>query len=341
MTQLILILLSVALAIPLGARPAGAQLTAATGALDHLFCYKMKDPLKPELTVDLATVLQPEFSQAGCRIVKPTKFCVPTTKTVLPPAPTGPNIIGQPLRDDYVCYMVKCPKDVPDIPDKLVVDQFGQRRQQKYMPVELCVPARKGSPPCFRIGSGKKCGGVCPNNPLGVGNSCRFDDILQDCTCNPQPCGGKPDKTRHCGGQCPAPLICHTGLDAAGKPACVCDDPPPPPCGLNPATGTCGGTCDDPAAKCEFVITATGPDCVCQPPVQQCARDSVSGQCGGPCPPGLTCVLDPAINDCRCESVLPCGQNTVTGQCGGACPTGMICRFITVAGATGCDCVTP
>ena len=313
---------------------------AAAGTLDHLLCFDVNDDLKPGAVVDLDTALQPEFRQAGCGVVKVTKFCVPTTKNPIPPVPTGPNVVGQPLRGDYVCYQVKCPKDVA-VSDKLVADQFGQRLQRKFQPSELCVPAIKRDPPCFRIGHGKKCGGVCPNDVAGVGTACRFDETLQDCTCGPQPCGGKPDKSGHCGGACPAPQTCLPGLNAAGRPECSCQNPPPPPCGLNPATGTCGGTCDDPAATCEFVVTPSGPDCICQPPVPQCARDAVSGQCGGPCPPGLTCVLDAAINDCRCESVPACGPNPLTGQCGGTCPPGTECRLVNTGTAATCGCATP
>ena len=332
MRKWMLVLFIAAAALPLRGAPA-----AAAGTLDHLFCFDVNDKLKPNLAVDLQTELQPEFGQSGCTVVRVTKFCVPATKTVLPPAPPGPNIVGQPLRDDYVCYQLKCPKDALDVADKLVADQFGQRLQQKYRPAELCVPARKAPPPCFRIGHSKKCGGVCPNDPAGVGTACRFDETLQDCTCGPQPCGGKPDKSGHCGGACPPTQTCLPGIDAAGNRECTCQNPPPPPCGLNPATGTCGGSCIDPAAKCEFVTTAAGPDCICQPPVAQCARDTVSGQCGGPCPPGLACVLDPAINDCRCEA--GCSSNPLTGQCGGTCPPGTECRLTT--GAAGCGCVTP
>src|SRR5262249_35393537 len=181
---------------------------AAAGTLDHLFCFDVNDKLKPGVVVDLNAELQPDFTTTGCTVTKVTKFCVPATKVVLPPPPSGPDIVGQPLRDDYICYQVKCSKKVPD---RLVVDQFGQRRARKFQPSELCVPARKAPPPCFRIGDSKRCGGVCPNDAAGVGTACRFDDSLQDCTCGPQPCGGKPDKTNQCGGACPAPMICQLG----------------------------------------------------------------------------------------------------------------------------------
>jgi hypothetical protein len=108
----------------LSAAPAAPQ---AVGTLDHLACYAITDPLKVDATVDLLTELQPEFRQAGCRIIKASKFCVPTTKVVVQATTTGPGVVGQPLRDDYICYRIKCPDTAAPIPSKLVADQFGQR----------------------------------------------------------------------------------------------------------------------------------------------------------------------------------------------------------------------
>lgn len=331
--------LVLAAALALRASTAAAQ----AGTLDHLFCFDVNDKLRVAATVDLKTELQPEFSRAGCRVVKPTKFCVPTTKRVVAPGSSGPPIVGQPLRDDYVCYLVKCPNDAP-IPDKLVADQFGQRPQGKYRPFELCVPARKGAPPCAPSG-GKQCGGVCPDDAAGNATACRFDDALRQCTCAPQACGGKPDRSGQCGGACPDPAqFCRTGLDAAGRPACLCQEPPPPPCGLNAASGTCGGTCPNPADACIQVgVAGGGTTCTCQPPEPSCQPDTASGQCGGPCPPGLACALNPVINQCRCEPPPPqCGANGPNGQCGGQCPPDMACLFVSAGGAPPqCLCVTP
>jgi len=335
-----LLLLTAAIAgavINYAAAPAAGQ--------DHLFCYDVNDKLKPNVAVDLSAVPQGEFSQKSCTVTKVTKFCVPAVKTVLPPAVPGPNIVGPPLGpNDYVCYQVDC-KDPHPVADKLVVDQFGQRRQRKYKPSELCVPAEKASPPCFRIGTSKNCGGVCPNDTTGVGNRCVFDDTLQDCTCGPQPCGGKPDKTGQCGGKCDDPaLTCVLEVDASGKTKCDCGNPPPPPCD-QPVGGTCGGSCLDPAAKCVMNPSDGGPPCICQPPVAECHRDTASANMcsNGPCPPGFQCVLEAAIDDCRCEPIPQgCGPNPFTGQCGGTCTTaGTECRFVpaTPGNPGGCNCV--
>jgi hypothetical protein len=323
---------------------AGAQGVAA-GKLDHLLCYEMKDALKVDASVDLKAELQPEFSQAGCRVIKPAKFCVPATKIVTQTGSTGPDIVGQPLRDDYVCYLLKCPRDVfPAIPAKLVGDQFGRRRQGRYKVVELCVPARKASVPCERIGNGKQCGGGCPDDANGLPRACRFDEAAATCTCEPQDCGGRPDQNGQCGGGCAEKgQVCRPGFNAAGKLSCLCQAPPSPECGPNTASGTCGGSCPNPTDQCVGITTPNGIDCKCQSPEPGCTRDVASNQCGGQCPEGLECRLSPVINDCRCEPpVQNCGPNPLTGQCGGLCQPGSECRFVNTQGAAPtCACVTP
>ncbi len=114
------------------------------GCDDHLKCYKVTDPLALKGIVDLNS---PQFGlEAGCKIKKATKFCVPATKTVksahvgkttIVPVPIG----GQELSDDYICYSISCPKPVP--PDTAVVDQFGRRTLKKFKAFELCGPAKK------------------------------------------------------------------------------------------------------------------------------------------------------------------------------------------------------
>ncbi|HSP96058.1 MAG TPA: hypothetical protein VL049_02285 [Candidatus Dormibacteraeota bacterium] len=341
MTRLRLGSLTVAATLALSAATAAAQVATA-GTLDHLACYAITDPLKVDATVDLLTELQPEFRQAGCRVIKASKFCVPTTKVVVQATTTGPGVVGQPLRDDYICYRIKCPDTSAPIPTKLVADQFGQRELKNFRPFEVCVPARKAARPCSLL-RGKVCGGACPNDIAGAPTACRFDDATNSCTCEPQACGGKPDKTGQCGGACPDPLqSCQPGVDAAGNKACLCKDPLPPPCGLNPATGTCGGTCPNPADSCVLIPTAAGPACTCQPPVPECQKVAGTNQCGGPCPPGLTCTMNTTINLCRCEPPpQPCSPNPLTGQCGGECPPNTVCRFLGTGTAAVCGCVTP
>ena len=76
-------------------------------------------------------------------MIKASKFCVPTSKVVVQATTTGPAVVGQPLRDDYICYRIKCPDTSAPIPNKLVADQFGQREVKNFRPFEVCVPAKK------------------------------------------------------------------------------------------------------------------------------------------------------------------------------------------------------
>jgi hypothetical protein len=114
-------------------------------ALDHLKCHKVKDPLHlPRTTADLPTDLQPEFAASGCQILKPKFFCVPVAKQNVVPAPPRPDIVGQDLSNDFICYKIKCPTQPGD---HQVTDQFGTRTQTKFKTSMLCVPAVKGAAP--------------------------------------------------------------------------------------------------------------------------------------------------------------------------------------------------
>ncbi|MEB2285301.1 MAG: hypothetical protein OZ922_11545 [Myxococcales bacterium] len=334
-------LVFVIVAALLGAGSAGAQGVTA-GRLDHLVCYKMKDDLKIRAQVDLKAELQPEFSQAGCVVVKPTKFCVPTTKSLLQPVSTGLDIVGQPLRNDFICYQLKCPRDgFPAIPAKLVGDQFGRHRQGKYQAVELCVPARKEAVPCGRVGTGKQCGGACPADGNGQSAACRFDKDSGECTCAPEPtCGGRPDAAGQCGGICAqAGEVCRPGLDAAGKLSCACQPPATPQCGPNFAAGMCGGACPNPMEQCVNIASPAAIECSCQPRGPGCQREPGTSQCGGDCPAGFKCSLDPVIDDCRCtQQPQPCGNNPFTGECSGFCEEGGVCRAFNDGPSWGCMC---
>lgn len=112
--------------------------------VDHLKCYKIKDPNKLKGIVDLNG---PQFGlEAGCRIAKTRKFCVPVTKTVSSAFVNGLPIVpapvaGQNLIDDYVCYTIVCKTPAPASAN--VQDQFSTRTFTKFKAQEVCVPARK------------------------------------------------------------------------------------------------------------------------------------------------------------------------------------------------------
>ena len=345
----------------------GAVPVHAQGVLDHLMCFRMQDPLQIHAAVDMIADLQPEFTEKGCTLVKPIEFCVPATKTNVQPPPTVPNLIGQPLHDDYICYLAKCAGS-PNPSDKNVTDQFGTRLEKGYKPFTICVPARKAPALSGGQPGSTKCAGACP-----VGATCGIDPTDKMCRCltPPHPCAGKPDKFGVCGGPCPAGETCVlvAASTTSTKGVCQCAPPPPPLCGLNPATGTCGGQCPDPADKCALDSAGnctcqpapcglnaagqcggdcptptdacvSGPGgCICQP--SQCGKNPTTNTCGGPCPPGETCSTVSGTNQCGCQP-QPCGSDPLTGTCGGACPPSsrpLVCGIDPATNS--CRCTSP
>lgn len=344
---------------------------APEGVLDHLICYKMVDPLQIQAAVAMFSDVQPQFSQRQCTLVKPVQFCVPATKITVTPALATPNLIGQPLQNDYICYSVRCAGSALP-PDENVTDQFGTRTQQKYRPVTICVPARKVPTTCGQTNLGSSatrapvCGGTCPND----GDKCAVDPADRTCKCLAAiPCQGKADKRGVCGGACPNPTeVCVSVVPAgANKPICECAPPAPPLCSKN-AAGVCGGTCPNAADKC---VSDTAGNCLCQQPTQGCIQnaagacsgdcpdptekcvpdantcachaaecgptiDLLTGTCGGPCPPGLSCTQLPGTSECQC---LPseCSSGPLTGVCGGVCPQGKECGVSPLTNS--CQCL--
>jgi hypothetical protein len=307
-----------------------AEAAAQTHELDHLLCYRMRDPLTAEAKFDLLARLQPEFSRAGCWLMPDgddgvhSQFCVPASKVVTDAAAHDPALGGPPLSADYACYRIECP-EAHAPPDKIVEDQFGRRAVRFRAPVRLCVPARKEPLPCSPTGTAAapQCGGECPD----PAQRCRRDKRTGLCTCEPSECRGRPDAAGTCGGACPDPAQrCARGDDNR----CVCA---PRGCGVDPASLQCSGACPVPG---EFCTTDAAGDCRCVPPQPTCARQD--GECGGPCPTaGDVCVADTTGN-CACQPPPPptCGLDA-DGVCGGPCPPGRDCAL--VGGA--CACVPP
>jgi len=270
----------------------------AAGDLDHLVCYKMKDPLSTPARFDLLARLQPEFSRAGCELVLDhddevrSEFCVPASKRNVVAPQHDPDLAGASLADDYVCYRIECPAAAKP-PHKIVTDQFGSRHAGFGQPQRICVPATKEPFVCGQTGVNGKgapmCGGVCP-----AGNRCQVNKATGQCGCAPVPCKGKSDSANVCGGACANPAdACTAGDDNS----CVCK---PRGCGLDPATNQCGGACADPTQVCSE--TAAG--CACAPPVTAgCGLDPEFGECSGPCPTGLFCLPPVAGGDfCLCRT---------------------------------------
>ncbi len=361
----------VATALGLAVIVVGGVPARAGGRGDHLLCYRMTDKLAVTAAVDMIADLQPQFTQRGCTIVKPIEFCVPASKQNVQPPPAATEVSGQPLRQDYVCYLAKCEKKSVAPASQLIADQFGLRPEGNFKAAKICVPATKSPARCGAATS-PVCGGVCP-----PGEECRPGAAGARCACLPAPCGGRPDKAGACGGDCPADQMCRPSTDAAGKVACTCQQQPPPPCGQNPLTGSCAGDCTDPTLKClpdvdgvcacqqppgpanlcgmvpgggcggdcpnpddTCVVGTADPNkpCVCAP--APCRQDSLTGACTGSCDVTAgagTCHLDGQTHQCTCGAP-PCAVDPANGQCGGPCPDGELCA---ANAANQCVCTQP
>ena len=227
------------------------SLTAVASAqtLDHLKCYKMKDPHNFTALADLIPIQNPPFpNELDCKIkVRGLEFCIPVTKTIVGGnAPTAP-VVGQTLTNDFICYTMKCPKPPTPIPSVLVSDQFGSRTLQKFTAKRICTPAIKGLPttttttstttttttpaPCSdQTGT---CAGACPN----TGDICQFDAVSGDCICGPQgPVACNFATFPMCNGTCPGGLICEKDVTTS---FCYCCGVLAAPCTTN--ADCCGG----------------------------------------------------------------------------------------------------
>jgi hypothetical protein len=262
--------------------------------LDHLKCYKVKDPAKFAASVTLEA-LQTQFGLEDCELKgKAQFFCVPVDKTVTAykdkskPPLAGASFISQKLAEDRVCYKLKCPK--VSIPDILVSDQFGTRNLSKFSPVMLCTPARKATidNPDDCLGTAPQCNGACPN----ADEICRPVLGTTTCTCQGPPHDLCPDTAPQCNGDCPVPPggICRPSADGTG---CSCDSPPTPCSGSEPQ---CNGDCPA-GSKC--LVSSNG-KCDCFDPT---ACQSVAGAtCNGSCQiPGQVCQPNALTAGCRCQ----------------------------------------
>lgn len=117
---------------------------------DHLKCYKIKDEHRYEAAASLYTnekLMQLLPSESDCRILVNSKeFCVPVEKQRVPSgrpkeAPSF-SIAGHELRNNFLCYKVKCSYMSGVLPGSMtVVDQFGSRDISGFKTQTLCTPA--------------------------------------------------------------------------------------------------------------------------------------------------------------------------------------------------------
>jgi hypothetical protein len=178
----------------------GASTAAAQPLYDHLKCHRVSDPLRFAGVVDLEA-LQPQFSDSGCKLGRAKSFCVPVAKTLVEPPLAPPDIAGQALSDDYVCYKLKCPSRPAD---EDVTDMSGTRRLRHMRTSRLCVPARKVQTPCGPDLSCDSANEICVSREP-IGPSITY-------SCEAVPAGCDSDRTCACAGAslCQAPFdTCH------------------------------------------------------------------------------------------------------------------------------------
>lgn len=260
---------------------------ASAQTFDHLKCYRMKDPHNFTAVANLTPFQNPPFPlEPGCKIkVKGLEFCIPVDKALVPGTSNAPSapVVGQPLQNDYICYVIKCPNPTTPIPSVLVSDQFGSRTLQKFVARRICTPAIKGLPtttttsttttttlptnPCTLNGAGT-CNGTCPN----AGDTCLYNTATGACDCSPQ------------SAQC--------ALDI---------------------NGICAGLC--PNANDVCLPNPTGAPCSCQQ-LPAC-NFATFPACNGTCPGGQVCEKDVTTSFCYCCGLLGVSCVTTADCCGG------------------------
>jgi hypothetical protein len=346
----------VGLVLLAGAGAAGAQ---GTPSFDHLKCYKLKDfAPKKAYAVDLIPDQDPPFSvEQGCKIMVPAKlFCIDVIKQNVQPPPPG-TVSGTNARD-YLCYKVKCPKQV--LPIVTVEDQFGRRDLTIKPPKFVCAPANKVIPPT-RTPTPTKTRTPTPTRtltptrtrtptptrtltPTRTRTPTPTRTITPTRTVTPSATATEtPTETRTpietptptatqtpgmqcqfgsdgvCAGDCPPMLHCVAITSPGGSTFCDCV-PGGQLCHLGD-DGMCGGVCPNPAHVC--IPDAVGCNCG-PPPGCSMGGGGTAGQCGGPCPDPATqkCLFEPAMGNCACvpNAAMCMPQGPAPTQCGGLCP---------------------
>ncbi len=254
---------------------AAAAWAASTGTADaqindHLHCYKVKDSVSFDATVDLLP-LQLQFPELlGCRVKgKAREVCVPVSKSVQTTSAAQVDVVGQELWTDMTCYKAKCPR-FPAPPAALeLTDQFETRMVTRFKSTKVCAPSAKTN--------------------LGIVTTSTTTTTLPAGGCGPQ------SAFPTCSDVCPGDLECIADI-AAGT--CHCDEPVPS-CATAPYP-LCGGTCPTPGDLCQD----TGATCGCATPADPgpCTA-AVGGGCEGSCSPSGDCIEVGPL-DCQCASSL-------------------------------------
>ena len=160
---------------------------------DHLLVYKIRaaPALAVDYSMDLAA-MAPELAALGCRVRSGSRtkhLLAPVDKRNVTPAPPNPEIRGQDLTADYLCYKLECPARDPAV--RFVRrNQLASHSVAKVRARRICVPSQTSAPPT----TVPTCG--------GDGASCAAGDACCDglfcCEGIPVPPGQE-----FCGSVCP------------------------------------------------------------------------------------------------------------------------------------------
>jgi len=287
--------------------------------MDHLKCYKVKDPLKVKVDVNL---FSRQFQiDEDCKIIGNERYFCGGVNKVPDPAPPM-DFPLYPDAHDRICYRIECPtkqgqNPVPE--DVEVVDQFGKRTLTNFNPHYLCTPAYKPGESCAER---TFCGGDCTdeNGNPGICRDPAGTGLPHDCLCVPPPdvpCGDRASCREDC--------IVPGTVDVIGRclpegDACRCCEPTPGDCFDN-LDNDCDGLVDE--------------DDECQ---DLCTDPTIGDPCDGDdsdfCTDGVI-RCDPLTGDLSCadsgeENVEVCdGQDN---NCDGAVDEGDVCDQTCVDG---------
>jgi len=158
MNQLhVVLLLSTAAALSIS-EPASAQQRA-----DHLIVYKVRTAprLPVTYTMDLEAV-EADLSALGCVLKAGTRakqLLVPVDKRNVSPEPPAPQIGGQALAGDYLCYKVDC-RTADVTAGRERKNQFLDHEVSKMRVRRVCVPTGT-APTCVADGESCAAGETC------------------------------------------------------------------------------------------------------------------------------------------------------------------------------------
>jgi hypothetical protein len=166
---------------------------------DHYKCYKIRDELRFKARVDLEAFQQQFNVDPRCKVAgKGRLFCVPVQKEVLElsygdgVAPEPIVMPGQDLREDRVCYRIKCPLTIDVLPaarTEVVQDQFGRRKIGGFKAHLLCTNAIKPTSVTTTTTTTTvpgQCGPCVSNDDCPGGTVCNASQVcLSWCECPP------------------------------------------------------------------------------------------------------------------------------------------------------------